>query len=232
MVDQKCPGYVILRDAHGVVASQSDSELRAAHNRAALVLADGWPLVALARLQGIHGATQARGSDLLRELLAHAETTDWKIVVFGGDDRQSGVIEARLREMYPRLHLCGSVVPPVMSAADLANGRYVSEVQSRNADVVLVALSSPKQELWMSSVHSSPVGAVLIGVGAAVNIVTGQVKESPVWLRRIGMEWMYRIIQEPRRLVTRYLLVVPSFALLILGEAIRTLVNKFRGRVR
>lgn len=84
----------------------------------------------------------------------------------------------------------------------------------------------------MSSVHSSPAGAVLIGVGAAVNIVTGQVKESPVWLRRIGMEWMYRIIQEPRRLVTRYLLVVPSFSLLILGEAIRTLVNKLRGRVR
>jgi N-acetylglucosaminyldiphosphoundecaprenol N-acetyl-beta-D-mannosaminyltransferase len=148
------------------------------------------------------------------------------IVLFGAGPGIAQEAKLRLEARYPGLRIADAITPPTpFNVGTAEDAAILGRIRSANADVIFVALGAPKQELWMRTHQDEVGGAVLIGVGAALDIIAGRFREAPRWMTRSGFEWLYRLWQEPRRLARRYLVDDPW----ILVWAVRTrLTHKSR----
>lgn len=198
-------GYVCVRDVHGVMLCRRDAGLRAVHNRAALVVPDGMPLVWMGRLMGRRGIGRVAGTDLMEALCALSVAQGWRHYLYGGPPGLAERLAAVLRERFPGLRVVG---------AD-ADGE-VATIHAAAPDIVWVGIGTPRQELWMGRHADALAPALLIGVGAAFDFLAGTKARAPRALRASGLEWLHRLASEPRRLWRRYLLVVPGFVPLAL----------------
>lgn len=206
-------GVVLLRDAHGVLCQRRDPVLRRAAHAARLILCDGMPLVWLARLAGAGRAERLYGPDLLPALCAATEGRGVRHLFLGGTPEEGARLLGRLNKDFPTLHTLGHLSPTVEDPARRDPG-LVDALNAQNADVLWVALGTPKQDLWMY--HHAPLlsARVIIGVGAAFGFLAGTRPQAPRWLRPLGLEWAFRAATEPRRLGRRYLWTVPGFMIL------------------
>lgn len=199
------PSLVVTPNADHVVRLETDSELRQAYAKAALVIPDGMPVVWASRWLGTPVKERVTGSDLMPRLCAMAAQTGLSVFLLGG---KPGVAERAARNLvqsYPGLTVAGTSCPPLGFERDsAANAAIVSTIRNSGADLVFVCLGSPKQELWASSQLSQFQNGVFLGVGAAVDFCAGTIKRAPPWMQRAGLEWLYRLAQEPRRLLGRY----------------------------
>lgn len=210
--------YVCLVNVHTLMAAQRDLVLKKVLNGAFLTLPDGMPLVWVGRRQESTIRKNIRGSDLFAELTRISVQKGYRHFYYGGDE---GVPE-RLREVmqlkYPGLKVVGTYSPPFRPLTPQEEEHVRLMIASSQADIIWVGLGAPKQEKWMAS-HAGIVAApVMIGIGAAFNFHTGLIKEAPAWMRNAGLEWFYRLCQEPRRLFTRYLKYNTMFILRILSR--------------
>jgi N-acetylglucosaminyldiphosphoundecaprenol N-acetyl-beta-D-mannosaminyltransferase len=215
------PGYIVTPNVDHVCRYHRDPSFQAAYREAAHVLADGMPVVWAARLFGRPIREKLSGSDLLPRLTEYAAERGYSVFYLGAAEGVAEEVARRLEERHPGLRVKGTYSPPYGFEKDPeANAEVLRRLHEAKPDICFVALGSPKQEVWL---HENCIAAgvpVLIGVGAAFDFVAGRVRRAPVWMQKSGMEWLWRLSQEPRRLARRYL-VDDCFFLALLWREIK-----------
>jgi N-acetylglucosaminyldiphosphoundecaprenol N-acetyl-beta-D-mannosaminyltransferase len=204
-IADRAPTYVCATTVHGIMESQFSEELRQIHNNAGLVTPDGMPLVWLTRLQGYAHVQRVYGPDLMLALCTHSVPQGYRHHFYGGADGVAQELARALIKRFPGLQVAGASTPPFRPLTDAEDERVVAEINATRPDIVWVGLGAPKQEYWMAAHVGRVTAPVLIGVGAAFDFHTGRKKQAPRWMQRNGLEWLYRLASEPRRLWKRYL---------------------------
>jgi len=212
-------GYVCIRDAHGVVLCQHDEELRRIHNEAGMVTPDGMPLVWFCRALGFRTVSRVYGPDLMCAVLADPALRVRRHFLLGGAPGVAAELARTLGRRFPGFSPVGTYAPPPEATADGVDERAVAALHASNAEIVWVGLGSPKQERWMARHLSHTAATAMIGVGAAFDFLSGRKPQAPGWMQRIGLEWLFRLVTEPRRLTGRYLKTIPAFIWLVILTA-------------
>ncbi|MBI3453072.1 MAG: WecB/TagA/CpsF family glycosyltransferase [Rhodospirillales bacterium] len=226
-IDTHAASYVCITGAHGVVSSLEDRELRAIHNRAGMVTPDGMPLVWFCRWRG-HGERVGRvyGPDLMEAVCGHGLGRGYRHFFYGGGPGVPEKLAAALGARFPGLAVAGCLSPPFGELSPSEDAEIVQQIKAARPDIVWVGLSTPKQERWMAAHLGRIAAPAMIGVGAAFDFHSGLKVQAPRWMQRNGLEWLFRLVTEPRRLWKRYLKVVPVF--LVLGVLQAAGILKFR----
>lgn len=212
--------YVCVTGVHGIMESQRDAQLRQIHNEAGLVTPDGMPLVWLCRLAGFSYVERVYGPDLMLALCNHLQPFGYKHFFYGGASGVAELLAMRLKQRFPKLRIAGYYSPPFRPLSAQEDQAIVDMINCSEAHIVWVGLSTPKQEYWMAD-HVKKLNAnALIGVGAAFDFHSGRKPQAPRWMQRSGIEWMFRLATEPRRLWKRYATNNPRFLWLIFREII------------
>jgi N-acetylglucosaminyldiphosphoundecaprenol N-acetyl-beta-D-mannosaminyltransferase len=204
--------YVTVTGVHGVMESQRDGDLKAIHNAAGMVTPDGMPMVWLNWLAGNRDVDRVYGPDLmLRVCAASSEAEGWRHFFYGGGEGVAEQLTARLRERFPTMHVVGAYTPPFRKLTADEEHAVADEINAARPHIVWVGLSTPKQEYWMSRFRHRLDAPVLVGVGAAFDFHAGLKRQAPRLMQRCGLEWLFRLCCEPRRLWKRYLVNNPAF---------------------
>lgn len=215
-VERREQHYVCVTGVHGVMESQRSAQLRQIHNRAGLVTPDGMPLVWISHLQGFRHVDRVYGPDLMLAVCSHSSGRGYRHFLYGGREGVAERLAARLRERLPRLKIVGTYCPPFRPLTEEEDDHVVRLINQSEAEFVWVGLSTPKQEHWMAAHLGRVAAPVMIGVGAAFDFHAGLVPQAPRWMQRSGLEWLFRLLVDPRRLWRRYALNNPLFAALAL----------------
>jgi N-acetylglucosaminyldiphosphoundecaprenol N-acetyl-beta-D-mannosaminyltransferase len=222
-------GSVVTPNVDHLVMLEHDARFRDAYARASLCLADGMPVVWAARLLGTPVPEKVSGSDLLLPLVRLAAAEGWRVFLVGGGPGTAAAAAARF-EAELGLRVVGHAAPMLTPAGEAADeGALFARIRAARPDLVFVAFGAPKQEFWIERARAALGPAVAVAVGASLEFVVGRVKRAPAWMSRAGLEWLYRLAQEPRRLWRRYLLRDPQFLLIALRTARRPRATRVRG---
>src|SRR4051794_15847211 len=206
--------YVCVAATHTVVACAEDPDLRAAVLGADFTVPDGQPLVWALRALGAPLSDRVYGPTLMERACARAARTGQRFYLYGGRSQGALVELARmLRLRHPGLQIVGGYAPPFRELTDAEEEAVAHDIDRSGADVVWVGIGVPKQEKWMARMRPRLHAPVLIGVGAAFDFHAGLVPQAPAAFQRLGLEWLYRLRQEPRRLWRRYARYNPRFVL-------------------
>jgi N-acetylglucosaminyldiphosphoundecaprenol N-acetyl-beta-D-mannosaminyltransferase len=197
--------YVCVAAVHLVMECQQDPELLAGVNQAGLVTPDGMPLVWLLKLAGQQKVERVYGPDLMLKICQQAVQTRATIFLLGGAKGQSQNLKSVLHEKFPGIKIVGHVDTPVRPLSQRENQQIIKQINAAGPQLIFVGLGCPHQEQWMIDNLPHLKTGVAIGVGAAFDFLTGRVKQAPHWMRAIGLEWLFRLMQEPKRLARRYL---------------------------
>jgi N-acetylglucosaminyldiphosphoundecaprenol N-acetyl-beta-D-mannosaminyltransferase len=208
--------YVCVTGVHGVMESQHDQALRRIHNEAGMVTPDGMPLVWLNQLAGNTHVDRVYGPDLMLALCDSSQSKGYRHFLYGGNTGVPEQLALQLQKRFPALQIVGTYSPPFRSLTAEEDQQIVDLINQTQPDIVWVGLSTPKQERWMSTHVGRLTASVLIGVGAAFDFHAGLKAQAPSWVQRSGLEWLFRLLTEPRRLWRRYLTNNPRFLLLVL----------------
>lgn len=209
--------YVCVANVHMMIEAHQSSSFETIVNNADLVTPDGIPLTwALKFLYGIKQERVA-GMDLLPDLLMAAEKKEIPIAFYGGTEEMLDKAKAHFGETYPNINVASMYSPPFRPLAAEEETEIIKMLNDSGARIIFVVLGCPKQEKWMASMHGK-LNAVLIGIGGALPVLVGMQKRAPVWMQKKGLEWFYRLSQEPGRLFMRYLVTNFLFIYLILKK--------------
>jgi N-acetylglucosaminyldiphosphoundecaprenol N-acetyl-beta-D-mannosaminyltransferase len=219
LVDGGLGASVFTPNVDHVVTAEDDEAFREAYAAASLSLADGQPLIWASRLLGAPLPAKISGSDLVLPLMELAARRRWRVYLLGGGPGVAAAAATRL-EREVGVQIVGVDSPAIQVDRDPQDDGVTERLRDARPHLVLVALGSPKQELWIHRVRERIRPAVAIAVGAALDFLAGRIRRAPSWMSRCGLEWLFRLSQEPRRLARRYLLKDPRF-LLVLGRTLR-----------
>jgi N-acetylglucosaminyldiphosphoundecaprenol N-acetyl-beta-D-mannosaminyltransferase len=214
-------------NAAKLIAIRQDERLREIVKRSGLVNADGQSIVWASRLLGSPLPERVAGIDLMFELLASAEAHGYRVYIVGARPEVLKRAVCRLEELYPRLVLCGWHHGYFTEADE---GDLVRSIASTEPDIVLVAMSSPRKEYWLAEHGDDLRAPVQVGVGGSIDVVAGVTRRAPRWMQSAGLEWLYRMVQEPMRLVRRYASTNAQFVALLASEVVRNQLSYARGR--
>ena len=206
-------GYVCLSNVHTVMEARNDEALRAIVNGAALAVPDGMPLVWVGRLRGRRDVRRVYGPDLTLQLCERAAGRGYRCFFYGGAPGVAEQLAQTLSRRFPTLRVVGAEAPPFRPLTPQEDDEAVGRINAARPDIVFVGLGCPKQERWMAAHRGHLHASALLGVGAAFDFHTGRVPQAPRWMMRVGLEWLFRLGQEPRRLGYRYLVYNPLFLL-------------------
>jgi N-acetylglucosaminyldiphosphoundecaprenol N-acetyl-beta-D-mannosaminyltransferase len=211
VVAERTPAYLSAAAVHLVMVAQEDEPTRAAVEEASLVVPDGQPLVWALRSLG-HEASRVYGPDLMAKYCERSAKTGVRMYLYGGRN-QGALVELalRLRRRYPGLQIVGGYSPPFRPLDDDEQQWVIDDINRSKADVVWVGIGQPKQEIWMREYRDRLEAPMLVGVGAAFDFHAGLVPQAPSWMQNVGLEWVYRLSKEPRRLWRRYARYNPRF---------------------
>lgn len=209
--------YICAANVHMAMETYDSDDFRNIVNRADIITPDGAPLVWLMRLKGIKNQQRVYGPTLMLYVLQMAATKNIPVGFYGGESSTLELLIERMQAKYLGLNVVYSYSPPFRELSQEEDLEIVSSIKKSGARILFVGLGCPKQERWMAA-HRGQIQAVMIGVGAAFNMHAGVMSQAPAWMQRMGMEWVYRLFQEPGRLWRRYLIQNPRFVLLALAE--------------
>jgi N-acetylglucosaminyldiphosphoundecaprenol N-acetyl-beta-D-mannosaminyltransferase len=197
--------YVCVCTVHGVMECQRSESLRGLVNGAGMVTPDGMPLVWLGR-RAHPEVDRVYGPDLMLAELERSQVSGHRHFFYGGGPGVAEELATRMRARFPGLSVVGTHSPPFAPLEELCTPATADLINAARPDVVWVGIGSPKQDLWMGRMRPLLEAPVLIGVGAAFDFHTGRVRQAPRWMQRAGLEWLFRLAMEPRRLWRRYAL--------------------------
>jgi N-acetylglucosaminyldiphosphoundecaprenol N-acetyl-beta-D-mannosaminyltransferase len=203
--------YVTFTGVHGVMESQRDPELLKIHNGAGFVSCDGMPLVWSCRRVQFRDAERVYGPDAMLAMCEVAAQRGYRVFLYGGKDGVPERLRDRLCARIPGLQIVGVHSPPFRDLTEQEMHNEIEMINAAGADLVWVGLSTPKQERWMATRRPLLDAAVLFGVGAAFDFHAGLVRQAPPVMQQAGLEWLFRLAMEPRRLWRRYLRNNPAF---------------------
>jgi N-acetylglucosaminyldiphosphoundecaprenol N-acetyl-beta-D-mannosaminyltransferase len=202
-------GYVCFTSAHGVVMGRRDAHFQAITNGSFLSVADGKWVYRVGRLKGASAIGHIPGPEFMPRALARF--SDRRHFFYGSTPAVLAALADALRRQIPGLNICGMLSPPFRSLSAQEVRDNYELIRKSGAEFIWVGLGAPKQDLWMAEAWQSLKPAILLGVGAAFDFSAGTLRRAPPSLRRVGLEWLYRLYQEPRRLWKRYLVVNTLF---------------------
>ncbi len=211
---QRQRGYICLATAHGLTLARRDATLRRIYNASYLTTPDGMPLVWL----GPPGVDRVYGPDLLLAVCDAGRAIGLRHYFFGGTPGVAAELATRLTARFPGLAVAGTFTPPFRPLDATESAALHADVARTRPDVIWVGLGTPKQEHFMAAHAATLDCALLIGVGAAFDFHSGRVRQAPRWIQRSGLEWLFRLASEPRRLGRRYLVTTPLFAAHVLAQ--------------
>jgi N-acetylglucosaminyldiphosphoundecaprenol N-acetyl-beta-D-mannosaminyltransferase len=218
-IEAREPHYVCVSGVHGVMESQRDEVLRRIHNAAGMVTPDGMPLVWLSRWKGRRHVRRVYGPDLMLAVCARSVERGWRHFLYGGAEGVPERLAERLQARFPGIAIVGTWSPPFRPLTPEEDAALVERIDATGADIVWVGLSTPKQERWMSEHVGRFRAPVLVGVGAAFDFHAGLKRQAPRWMQTRGLEWLFRMMTEPRRLWRRYAVNNPRFVWRVLLQA-------------
>lgn len=204
-------GYVCVTGVHGVMEAQKDPTLRTIINHSLVTAPDGRPTVWVGRLQGFSAVRQLTGPNLMLRLCSESVTKGYTHFFYGGDVGVAQELKTCLERRYPGLRVVGTYTPPFRGLTTDEENELVAQVAAVKPDFFWVGLSTPKQEQFMPEYLPKLDAKVMIGVGAAFDIHTGRIQDSPEWFKALGLQWVHRLYQDPKRLWRRYLYNNPRF---------------------
>lgn len=210
LVERGKGGYVCFSTVHMVMESNDDAAFGAKVNGADLIIPDGMPLVWMQKLQGVENAARVRANDLMILLCEHAAKHNLTVGFYGGKPEVIDEIIARAKTDFPRLRIVYAYSPPFRALTADEDREITARINEANPDILFMGLGCPKQENWMAA-HKDRLKCVMLGVGASFDFFAGNVRESPEWIGNLGLEWLFRLTQEPKRLWRRYLILNPRF---------------------
>lgn len=210
-------GYVCVTGVHGIMEACRDPRMRAILNESLLTTPDGMPTVWVGRLQG-HRIRRVYGPDLMIALCSAGVAQGLRHYLYGGTPGVAEELRRRLCERIPGLQVVGTYTPPFRPLDAAEADELTSSLVATRADVMWVGLSTPKQEKFMAEFHRLLASGIMIGVGAAFDIHAGRTVQAPRWMQRSGLEWLFRLLTEPRRLWKRYLVNNPMFVARLLEQ--------------
>ncbi len=219
--------YIAVTGMHGVSEARRDHSFRDVLNAAGLVVADGMPLVWLGRLRGHAMRRRVYGPELMQEFCRQTGSR-YRHFLYGGGPGVAEQLATSLRERFADINIVGCYTPPFRALTDEELAGLQSSVRRAAPDVIWVGLSTPKQERWMHQYGPSLGVPALVGVGAAFDILSGRSRQAPRWMQEHGLEWLFRLLQEPRRLWRRYLVNGPIFVWAVTVEMVRSTFQRSR----
>lgn len=210
-IDRRDRQYVCICTVNNIIEAQDDPAYMALVNNAGMRTPDGMPLVWLSHRAGHRHVTRVYGPDLMLEMCARSKMTGHRHYFYGG---APGVVEelaGNLARRFPGLHIAGIHTPPMLPLGAIEDQATIDKINASGADVVWIGLGSPKQDWWVANHRHLLDAPVLIAVGAAFDFHSGRVRQAPAWMQRNGLEWLFRLSQDPKRLWKRYVITNSRF---------------------
>jgi N-acetylglucosaminyldiphosphoundecaprenol N-acetyl-beta-D-mannosaminyltransferase len=216
---QMPPLTIVGPNAHLVTMAERDSRFAAAMQDADLVVPDGVSVVGASRLLGVRIPERVAGGDLMERMCAEAAQRGFRVFLLGGLPGAAVMAAHNLRRRYPGLEICGTYCPSSGFENDLAEQTRMRRAIAEAApDLLCVAFGAPKQEIWMQENRAQLNAGAILAVGAALDTQAGLRRRAPRWIQRIALEWLFRLLMEPRRLWRRYLIGNTQFVLLVMRQ--------------
>jgi len=196
--------YVCVTPAHAVMDAYRDPQLRRVFNASGMTTPDGMAIVWLLKLRGYRSVTRVYGPDLMLGVCRDGVARGYRHFLYGGGEGVANALGTELRARLDGLRIVGRYTPPFRDLTDAEDRMVLETINATSPDVVWVGLSSPKQERWMAAHLGKVQAPVMIGVGAAFDFLSGRMRQAPLWMQRGGLEWLFRLMSEPKRLWPRY----------------------------
>ena len=209
--------YVCVANVHMVMEAYDHPDFRETVNAADLIVPDGMPLVWMLRRMGYSGQERVSGPDLMAYVLQGAAEQNIPVGFYGSTPSVLKRLQEQLKHRFPALKIAYAYSPPFRVLTSQEKAQIVKDINASGTRILFVALGCPKQERWMAA-HRGQIQAVMIGVGAAFDFHAGAKPRAPRWMQNIGLEWLFRLVTEPRRLWRRYLQHNPRFAIMALKQ--------------
>src|SRR5581483_3437108 len=211
-------GYVCVKGAHGIMEAQRDHSLREILNRSMLTTPDGMPTVWVGRWYGKAHMDRVYGPDMMLEVCRRSVEKGYTHFFYGGNSGVAENLRTVLTDRFPGLRVVGTYTPPFRPLGKEERAELHAQVAASRPDFFWVGLSTPKQERYMAEFLPQLDATVMCGVGAAFDVHTGRIQDAPRWMKRSGLQWAHRLLQEPRRLGRRYLVNNPKFMVAITSQ--------------
>jgi len=203
--------YITVTGVHGIMESQYDGRIKNIHKEAGMCVPDGMPTVWIGKFYGHKNIRRVYGPDLMLEIMRISAVKGYTHFFYGGKQGVPELLKKKLLSQLPGLKIVGTFSPPFRLMNENEEIELQKQINRLSPDIIWVGLSTPKQEKWMADNIKKLNTRVMIGVGAAFDFHAGVVKQAPSWMQRIGLEWLFRLCVEPRRLWKRYLKNNPLF---------------------
>jgi len=223
---ERTSSYVCVCNVHMLVEAYNDKSFAGVVNNSDIAVADGMPLCwSLKWLHGIQ-AERIAGRHLMHAIMEKASEENTSVYFYGSTDEVLNNSKIYINSHYPKLTVAGVYSPPYRALSNEEEENVVKMIADSGAGIVFVALGCPKQEKWIAKMRGR-IPAVMLGIGIALEVLTGQQKRTPAWIEKAGLEWLFRLLKEPKRLFKRYLITNSTFIFLIIKALIlKTKTNK------
>lgn len=201
--------YFCFTNIHLVMECNKNPMFKKAFNEASGNFPDGMGVAWALKLLGYRFKGRVRGADFMLKLCAYAAKNNLRILLYGNTHDVLASLKNKLENLYKNINIIGMISPPFREQTAEEDTIIVKSINDANPDIIFVSLGAPRQEKWMAK-HKERISAIQIGVGAAFGFIAGSIKQSPPWMQNIGLEWFFRLPQEPKKVILRMLLV-PAF---------------------
>lgn len=217
-IDENEKNYVCVTPAHGIMECQQDKTLRKIFNGSGLTTPDGMSIVWILNLLGYRNVNRVYGPDLMHSLCKYSsDNAKYKHYLYGGQIGVPEKLAEELQRQYPNIDIVGAYSPPFGQLTPDSDRKIIDNINQLSPDIIWIGISTPKQERWMASHIGQLNASVIIGVGAAFDFISGTKNQAPRWMQRYGLEWLFRLFNEPKRLWRRYILY-PYFLILVIAQ--------------
>ncbi|MGX9418445.1 WecB/TagA/CpsF family glycosyltransferase [Vibrio sp. WJH972] len=232
LASKRSGAYICVSNVHMCIETYDCPDFEDVVNKADLVIPDGKPLSIALRLLGYKDAAQVRGQDIMNDICSQSGRKDINIGFYGGSSNELlESVKANLIKIYPDINIVYSHSPPFRPLTAEEDLQVVKEINDSGVNVLFVGIGCPKQERWMAE-HKASLNCVMLGVGAAYDFIAGSKKHAPRWIQKIGMEWMFRLCCEPKRLWKRYSSTNPRFLWLFGKQFLRYRLYNDDGEIK
>jgi len=220
-IEAKQQHYICVRDVHGIVKCQNDPVLRQIHKNSGLTVPDGMPLVWIGRMKGYRQMGRVYGPDLMRLMCQTSVAKGFTHCLYGGKTiAQVQALKKELEQKYNGIQITGAFCPPWSSFKKFEDPQLLNHLSLNETDILWIGVGTPKQEYIMAHLKKQTHTKVIIGVGAAFDILLHIQPDAPAWIKQSGLQWLFRALQNPKRLGKRYMKVIPAFIFLMLRQCI------------
>tara|TARA_B100002052_G_scaffold297744_1_gene329231 strand:+ start:3162 stop:3917 length:756 start_codon:yes stop_codon:yes gene_type:complete len=204
-------GYVTVTGAHGIIESRRDEKIRSIHNGSYMSIPDGMPCVWVSKLKKSKNIERCFGPEVFIKVMEISAKNNIKHYFYGGNVGIADKLKLNMEKLFPGIQIVGTYCPPFRPLNQKEEKELFDDIEESKPDIVWVGLSTPKQEIFMSEYLPKLKTKLMFGVGAAFDYHTGSLVIAPKWVQNSGLEWLFRLLMEPRRLWKRYFDIVPKF---------------------